>query len=72
MNQVNMQHERELEIILAPANIKKGHGVKREENIYYWAHSGEAKSIHSLLPRQCPLLTGELNAKYRIATSYFF
>lgn len=51
---------------------KKGQGVMREENIYYWALSGEAKSIHSLPPRQGPLLTGELNAKYRITTSYFF
>lgn len=50
---------------------KKGQGVKREENIYYWALSGEAKSIHSLPPRHCPLPTGDLNAKYRITISYF-
>lgn len=24
---------------------KKGHGVKREENVYYWALSGEAKAF---------------------------
>lgn len=42
---------------------KKGHGVKREENVYRWALSGEAKSILSLPPRHGPLPTGELSTE---------
>lgn len=42
---------------------KKGHGVKREENTYYWALSGEAKSIHSLPPTHAPLPAGELGTE---------
>lgn len=47
---------------------KKGQGVKREENIYYWVLSGEAKSIHSL-PRHCPLVTTMQNIESPPLTS---
>lgn len=58
-----MPHERESGKLFWHLQTQWGHGVRREENIYYWALSGEAKSIHSLPPRHGPLPTGELGTE---------